>query len=433
MVQRSRWPLPIVVNPPDHLCVLVKVPNDQNHIAAFLGAIYELTRPYSWQNDTAHTAIQAGAVWQPIFDALRLELCSAFVCPLPIDDWEDEMALCDQIRFQDGKLQVMCCGVWTDVTGQPPQGIGGGSQPGGGSGTPAAGTCRKYQGALNAQEQWLCPAVVSAGDTVQITKINGAWTDGGANWFCPTGTIFYAGLCTVGSGVDGGDPLPASPHMGLLSKIDGTFDYIGDLAIHTVPAGVSNKLLILQANDSSLTDDSGQITFEIEVCNNAPAQWTHSWNFALDDGRFVAENGSVSGHYGDWTPGTGWTSTDGTEPGPELLRDVVIDLPAVTAFHLLTATFTFNLTKGAYTTGFENAVRVIANQVAGSTDLITIVNPAAVSGDGQVQAAALSVAGVISLTLLVLASSSNTGGPLTGSSAVVALTITGDGPEPTWP
>jgi len=67
-----------VVDPADSVCFQVPVPNDRQHIAAFLGAVYELAKPYKWANDDAHTAIQVGAVWLAIFEALRRNNCD---CP----------------------------------------------------------------------------------------------------------------------------------------------------------------------------------------------------------------------------------------------------------------------------------------------------------------------------------------------------------------
>lgn len=323
MPQRSRWALPTVINPPGRLCVLVPVPDEQYHIAAFLGALYELTRWYSWQEDPGHTALATANVWKPIWDALRLQMCADFECPLPIEEWVEEMSLCDNIRFNsDGKLQVLCCGAWVNVDGQPSQGIGGPGQPGGGSGTPGAGQCQTYHAILNGNDQWLAPAVVNAGDTVQISNLQGAWSDGGGLWYCPIGKEFFAGACTIQT-LDALDPVPSTGHMALLSKIAGTFTDVSSGTIMTVPGGVSNALLIFQANDHSLSDNGGQITFDVNVCNNAVGSFVHTFDFTLSPhGWDNFGTGAV------WTAGIGWQSAPS---GVSELLD--IESPVVAAFN----------------------------------------------------------------------------------------------------
>lgn len=306
MAQKSRWTLPEVVNPPGKLCFTIHVPNERYHIAAFLGAIYELAKPYSWQNDPAHTAIDVGTVWRDIFYSLTSSACD-IPCPIPIDEMAVDMSVCEQIRYNPAtnKFEGLCCGVWSVISGQPTGGFALAPTAQGAPLPAAGGGCQIYQGSLDANGQWLSPAPINAGDTIQIMSINGAWTDGGANWYCPTGTIFYGGLCTVGSGVNGADPLPASPHMGLISKIAGAFHYLGDLASFTVPGGVSNKLLILQANDATFADNYGQITFQIKICNNQPATWSSLLDFRISN--YGSYNRFATAYAATYTPGIGWT------------------------------------------------------------------------------------------------------------------------------
>lgn len=61
--KRNLYPLPDVINPPERLCVKINIPNEPGHRAAFLGAIYNLTRWYSWQRDDNETAKQVADVW----------------------------------------------------------------------------------------------------------------------------------------------------------------------------------------------------------------------------------------------------------------------------------------------------------------------------------------------------------------------------------
>jgi hypothetical protein len=298
--------LPTVVNPTDTVCFQINVPNDPGHLKAFFGVLYDLTIWKSWQRDAAHTGILAAQVWKQIWVNLQPsdDNCE---CAIPIAEMDVDMSVCEQIRYNPttNKFEGLCCGSWSIIAGQPTGGFAPAPTAQGAPLPAPNGGCQVYQGSLNANGQWLCPAPVSAGDTFQIISINGAWTDGGANWYCPTGTIFYSGLCTVGSGVNGADPLPASPHMGLISKISGAYQYIGDLAVHTVPGGVSNKLLILQANDASLSDDFGEITFQVQVCNNQVGTFIHQFDFtASNQGWQASVVGGVPATV--YTPGVGW-------------------------------------------------------------------------------------------------------------------------------
>lgn len=68
------YPLPTVINPDDKLCVVLKIPNEINHIGAFLGAIYNLTRWYSWARDDNKTGKNVAQVWMNIYDDLVLLL-----------------------------------------------------------------------------------------------------------------------------------------------------------------------------------------------------------------------------------------------------------------------------------------------------------------------------------------------------------------------
>jgi len=65
------YPLPLVINPPDSICVQIQVPNDIGHIGAFMGQIWALTRWHSWQRDDQKQGKDVAKVWMPIFEFLE--------------------------------------------------------------------------------------------------------------------------------------------------------------------------------------------------------------------------------------------------------------------------------------------------------------------------------------------------------------------------
>lgn len=64
---KSLYPLPATTDDGSRLCVRVNIPNIPAHRQAFIGAIYNLTRWYSWARDEAHTAKAIAAVWRDVY------------------------------------------------------------------------------------------------------------------------------------------------------------------------------------------------------------------------------------------------------------------------------------------------------------------------------------------------------------------------------
>lgn len=64
---RTRYPLPNPIDDGSRICVKLWIPNIDGHRQALIGAIYNLTRWYSWQLDDEKQGIEVAAVWQPIF------------------------------------------------------------------------------------------------------------------------------------------------------------------------------------------------------------------------------------------------------------------------------------------------------------------------------------------------------------------------------
>lgn len=197
---------------------------------------------------------------------------------LEFDGEELMPSLCESLRFENGKLQAWCCGEWTDIGGQPAQGIGGPGQPGSGAEQPASGGGQAcYNAQLQANGTWLLPTVVNSGDTISLTNATGAGQDGTVSpWRCPNGQSFFAGQCIGAGGPQAGDPLITVDHMKLIFNVNGTY-YDAMNGPVTIPGGVVNAQVTVQVNDGTLTDNSGSYAFQVCATNNAVSNWSHCW------------------------------------------------------------------------------------------------------------------------------------------------------------
>lgn len=315
--EKMRWPLPTVVHPPDTICFKVHVPNDRAYIGAFYGAIYALTYSQNWARDTAHTAADVSRVWTAIFDELLAGECEIPQHVLHGTEVEEFMPLrvdCDCNVF------ITCCdGTEAQIlTADQVRALLAG-QPGTATPPPAGGGCRNYNGKIGAAAPWFLPPVVSDGDTIEIIEASGAWNDGGEiPWRLYTGDRSFNGANIGQRTTVGSDPLPAAPHMALIAQIDGTFYDLSAGAV-TVPGGVSNAQVTLQANDDPLSNNAGDISFILKVCNNQPLLWHHVFDFTVNsfaDLFTFPQHGYLLAPMGHYEPGTGYvgdyvTATDG--------------------------------------------------------------------------------------------------------------------------
>lgn len=422
--------IPVPLDDPDagdQVCVSFA----RSWLPMVLGSLYQLLQEASYDTSDA-VALQLA---QDRANTLIYLFQRGVPClPLPTGEqgFEVDMTtLCDSIRVQNGVLQVLCCGVWENVPGQSSQGVGGPGQPGDGSPVPAPGGCQTYNARMNAKDQWLAPTFVNTGDVITASNLKGAWTSNGLGWWCPNGNEFVANLCVPITDVVGTDPVAAGPHMGLLVKIAGVFHFIGDGLPYTVPGGVVNALLIVQANTQTIGGNSGDITFDLNVCNNQAVTWTHTFDFTTSPRGFIADPGTDGGVYGTWSAGVGWTAADGTEAEGEKLRAAVARLSGIAPFTINSATINYDLTHGPYDTS-EWSVKVTANDGVTDTDLINISNAAEVDGTNITNFGAATMMNVTMLDAAILVSTAQRSDPITGSGRIISLTITGSGTEPTW-
>lgn len=335
------------------------------------------------------------------------------------------MNLCDNIRFNNGKLQVMCCGAWTDVSGQSSQGIGG-SQPGPSDQPPANGGCMDYQGNMGGAAPWYVPTVVSSGDTINVHDLSGAFYDNFETfWFCPDGGRFFV-ECSNQTFTDAGSQMPAVPIGRIVAKIGTTYyDILG--STFTVPSGHSNDPVQLEMNTPTRNGSGGDVSFTVTVCNNQPGTWTHTFNFQLGPQGFLL-NPDPTTTRGVWTAGQGWQNTDNQGTLGEWFRGVDIILDAITPFDMASCTLSLDYHKGTFLNPTEFGIGVINSN--GDTP-ISILNPAASNGDGQVLGGPFVSTGVTSLRIVAdTDSNATTNAGFTGSCRVYSMTVQGTGVDP---
>jgi len=361
---------------------------------------------------------------------MTLMNCIAMMDPVTADaaisEWEDELSLCENLRFQNGVLQAYCCGEWVNVSGQAAQGIGGPGQPGGGSTEPGIGQCVTYHASFAANSQWLVPVTVNAGDTITFSNAKGAGTDGGVSglWNCPNSQTFFGGACVGVGGTKAGDVAPAINHMRLIAKI-GSVWYPADAGTITVPGGISAAQVLIQANDSSIADNSGSYTLDVQVCNNQTATFTAIVDLTLTDGGLVADvdNGVA---LGVWVPGIGWQAVPyQAADGTWLTRLELVRNFASTP--LTSLAMKYNLTKGAFgLTGLSNGA--IASVAGASPVTVSVASNTDANGTGKVLSEVLS-ASYTRLFFLINARYNSTN-VTPGSATLTQYTVTGSGASP---
>jgi len=99
----SGYLLPDNIDAPRTKCVFLCIPDDENHIAAFWGQLYELSYWWNWEGDAAKQGTLAAQVWRQIFhDSRALWECGTvtgncdFCCDLTNELLADIKALLAQ-------------------------------------------------------------------------------------------------------------------------------------------------------------------------------------------------------------------------------------------------------------------------------------------------------------------------------------------------
>jgi len=303
-------PLPEVPLPTDTVCYTVELPNEPRILEAFEGAIQMLSRWPYWARDDAHRGIVAANVFKDLYQALEAGACS-----MPIQFRQNDICTL-QASLDGGVTWDTIFDASTCVTNGVNDGLQGaiddgrlapgGQPPSIGTGVPVQ--CYDYDVQLDANGKWISPVSVSTSDTIEITRQDGGWTDG-AGWYCPNGSGYIAGGCFGAGVLDGGDPLPTSPHMSLIGHYGSTFvpaiehDFPHSITI-TVAPSTSNEEFTLQANDPSLGDNAGSIRFHVQICKGG---WASFLDFQISDYGFLPSTDvAVQSPTPTWVSGQGW-------------------------------------------------------------------------------------------------------------------------------
>jgi hypothetical protein len=326
-----KWVLPEVVDPPDTLCFKINVPNDRQHIAAFFGAIFLLSKPYAWGDDAGHTAIAVGRVWRRIFDQLIAGECEFPPPSFPRGiEQEDFMPLrvdCDCnvfITCCDGTEQQILTADQVRALIQ--------QQPGQGADQPPAGGCVTYKGTLQGNGRFLLPTVVSTGDVITVLSANGLTNDGSeVPWRNYHGDEVLAGINIGAQFFNPTDVVPTAFHMALIARI-GT-NYYDISTPFTVPMGVANVQPVVEVNATTFPSVGGSIDLNIEVCNNQTATWSHTFDFTLNSQGWTLSPvpPGYTGTAGVYSPGNGWLASDVIDTLPSRYKFLQIVSPIVPA------------------------------------------------------------------------------------------------------
>lgn len=301
---RAQWTLPTVIDPPTRLCVVVPVPDERFHRAAFWGAMLDLASAYKWQDDVAHRARMVALVWRDIVDNLTYSDCAPKPTPGAIT-LEDTLS--SQIRISPDDsciIQMWCIDHWEDwydprnciATGAGQARARDGEQP-------PPGSTAQYCQTVQANVAYLYPVQVNAGDVITVDDLGGAWSHMRfgllSQWYCPDGSTYALGDCGGASTTDAGNPLPAEPDMLLLAYIAGTYYPLRVGSPLNVPAGVVNENMLLVPNTADPTIAQGSISACITIQTVGALPVTVSYLYGSgptqvsDGGTFIFSSSTV--------------------------------------------------------------------------------------------------------------------------------------------
>lgn len=298
--QGATYAIPDPPDPPLTVCVQLQIPAQAIYFQLLWAQLNQLSYWFAWDRDPAHTGAVVAKTWADIRDSLHVCVPS----DQALQDMEFEMSICEQLRFQNGVLQGLCCGVWEDISGQLPGGIGGSDQPGSGTPIPQAGQCTTYKAKVTVTNPWLLPTLVSAGDVIQCSLFGGATTNSAplGRWNCEDGQVFQLGQCQGFKGFSSGNPAPSLATGCVMIQIGSS--YFDANSPVTVPSGVNAQQAALVLNYPTGGSPAGDITCDLQICNNGAVTWTSTLDFTISPYSSV-----VTPHFGAYVAGVGYEGT----------------------------------------------------------------------------------------------------------------------------
>lgn len=306
----NRFPLPLVVNPPQRVCVSLEIPDDPNHWAAFFGALHELEQGMAWADDPAHTAKAVIQVWRDVI--LNMQYCVVTPTGGPVHGAEIEDFMPLRVDC-DCNVWVTCCdGTEKQIltSDQVQAAINGPAVPGAPQ-PEAGGGCVTYDLTNFGNAPALIPTPVSTGDTIELISADGATSIDGLAWLCADdGKVFFGGLCVGTPATSGGDRLPAEVQGKCIILLDGSFYAFAGTSF-VVPAGITNKQPSIWLNWPAGDPIYGSVNAKVKICNHGTVSWESVFDFTVSN---YGLNDAGSSTHPVYTPGLGWTlDTSGSE------------------------------------------------------------------------------------------------------------------------
>lgn len=308
--------IPLGEVPTGTRCIQMLIPDSDDALAMLAGAIYELTHWSNYQREAARKGTQWAQAWRTaLLDSIPFLGCDMTklrvdnICGLQwsydnwatFDEYDPTACIVAVLSSEFGALfnsaleQAIADGI------VPRNGVPGSPQE-----APTPGTCVSYHVVLRANDQWVVPSPISGGDTLHITNWSGGWNDGAVYWYCPDGNSYGLGMCTPASGhTEPGDPIDTIDHMRIVGKLtsdDVWFD--AQTGLYIVPSGATaNQVVVLQANDSTLEDNRGEVAFDIEICRGG---WHHVFDFRAGTSSYWTPHVFGGNTYAIYTAGVGY-------------------------------------------------------------------------------------------------------------------------------
>jgi len=405
-------------------CIQIQIPDDDGWERDAYSELYRLALWMLWERDIVKNGKPVADRW---LKAIRTwKHCDGTPSPVAglLEDFDMPLRVdCDCNVF------VTCCdGSEKQIlTADQVMKLSAG-QPGPSSTPPAPGECKLYDFGLDSGKSYLLPSLVSTGDQLTLSQLDGATTDVEplGRWNCPSGDLYFGGVCQPVTQTDPGAPAPSLPIGIPLYLIDGTY-YDARVAV-TMPGGVANKPGQVVCNYAAGGGFAGRITGVLQVCNNQAGSWLLSENLVIGSGHITPSTNGFDGGQSVWIPGSGWADVAchsnlmNTARYNILYVDILFANPVVLT-HL---DILYDTVVGVLSDGGGDTVNSIIGGGGGA-----LVTAASASGTGKVLSWDGTLAAVNGLTILLYGSDlTGVTCPPTGSVLLRALNLRGSGIGP---